>query len=191
VIGPNLASRPFLNTRPVWIATGIACAVAIMFGIVNVRLFLASNQELLTELEEEHRLDMRVGELRREVTQQLEALDAVPWRTLEGQVGTLNVVLRQHAFSWLKLLDDLERTMPYGVRMISIGPQIDEQSIKLSLKFVANNREAMLSFIRAVIADPRFSDTMPIIEDQPDEASAPGYSVSMKVVYTPERERSE
>ena len=29
MIAPNLAARPFLNTRPVWLVTGVAAALAV------------------------------------------------------------------------------------------------------------------------------------------------------------------
>jgi len=42
VIAPNLATRPFLNTRPVWLVTAVAGAVTVILLAFNLRLFLVA-----------------------------------------------------------------------------------------------------------------------------------------------------
>ena len=60
MITPNLATRPFLNTRPVWLVTAAAgLATLILLGL-NLRLFLVSNRALD---EETARRDMLVEQL--------------------------------------------------------------------------------------------------------------------------------
>jgi hypothetical protein len=39
VILPNLASRPLLNSRPVWLVTAVASFLALVFVLLNVHLY--------------------------------------------------------------------------------------------------------------------------------------------------------
>jgi hypothetical protein len=94
------------------------------------------------------------------------------------------VVLREHGFSWLTLLGDVERVMPYQVRLTRIGPAISSDGIKLSLEGVARTREAMLELFENLIADEAFADTLPKAEMTPEEGEV-GYSFTLIVDYHP------
>ena len=46
MITPNLATRPFLNTRPVWLVTAAAGLAALILLALNLRLFFVANRSL-------------------------------------------------------------------------------------------------------------------------------------------------
>jgi len=180
---PNLASRPFLNTRPVWLVTVAAGAVALVLAVVNIQLFAASNRSLSAQLEREDKLAAEYLAVESEVRSDIAALDKVKWRTLRRQVEGVNAVLREHSFSWLTLLDDIERVIPYDVRLIRITPTIDQASVVLALDGMARSREAMLTFFDNLISDPAFADPLPQWEANPDESGVVGYTFTVRVVY--------
>jgi len=109
VITPNLASRPFLNTRPVWVMTIAAAAIALILIVLNIRFFVVTNRAVADELAMRDALEARYGELGASARQEIAILNRVPWRTLEARVKATNLVLQEHAFSWLRMLDDIDR----------------------------------------------------------------------------------
>jgi Tfp pilus assembly protein PilN len=188
VITPNLATRPFLNTRPVWLVTALAGAAALILVALNLRLFFVANRSLGDEMERRDALLQRHHALEAGLREDIKALERVPWRSLSSRVEATNLVLREHAFSWLGMLDDIERVMPYDVRLTRIAPAVGPDEVILSLALVAHNRDAMLQLLDNLIADPRFSNPTPSSEATPEQSMTAGYEMSLRVNYEPSRE---
>ena len=188
MITPNLSTRPFLNTRPVWLVTAVAGLAALILIVLNLRLFLVANRSLEDEVARRDALLERHEALEAEVRQDIGALERVPWRTLTRRVEATNLILREHAFSWLRMLDDIERVMPYDVRLTKIAPAVGPDGIALSLELIAHNRDAMLQLLDNLIADERFSNPTPSSEATPEEETTSDYVMSLRVSYHPEWE---
>lgn len=185
---PNLASKPFLNSRPVWIVTSVAVAIALLFAVVNLRTYLHTTNVLAEQLALKERLQAEHDSIEAAARRDVAALDGVPWGSLRGRIVQTNAVLREHGFSWLQLLDDIERVLPYDLRMIQISPSVEQAGVTLNMQFVARNRDAMLDLIDTMIADPRFEDPLPRVERTPEESQGGGYNVSMTATYHPPEE---
>lgn len=110
-------------------------------------------------------------------------LDRVPWRTLEARVNATNLVLQEHAFSWLQMLDDIEHVMPYDVRLTRIMPSVSPEGVMLAFEVVARNRDAMLNFIDNLVEDPRFDDPVLASEKTPEDSNTGTYVLNMRVQY--------
>lgn len=185
MITPNLASRPFLNNRPVWLLTVAAFAAALLLIILNIRLFLVADRALDDETAKRDQLELRVAELEERLRSEVTTLERVPWRSLRGRVDAVNLVLREHAFSWLQMLDDIERIMPYDVRLTRISPVVGTDGVSLSFEVIARNRDAMLELLDNLIADPRFEEPAPSAEGTPEESGTGVYTLSLTVLYRP------
>jgi Tfp pilus assembly protein PilN len=185
MITPSLASRPFLNTRPVWVMTIAAGVIALILIALNLRFFLATNRAVEDEIATRDALEERYGELNSEARQEIAMLDRVPWRTLEARVNATNLVLQEHAFSWLQMLDDIEHVMPYDVRLTRITPSVSPEGVMLAFEVVARNRDAMLNFIDNLVEDPRFDDPVLASEKTPEDSNTGTYVLNMRVQYLP------
>ena len=94
VIAPNLATRPFLNTRPVWLVTAVAGALTVILLIFNLRLFLVANRTLVDETRDPGRAPRETPEsLEAAVRKDVEALERVPWRSLTRRVDATNLIV--------------------------------------------------------------------------------------------------
>ena len=183
---PNLASRPFVNTRPVVLAIAGALLVGLVMMTLNLRLFLSTSgvsAELTSRIDE---LEQRRDGLISVIDGDLEALDEVSWRTLRSDVEAANLVLQAHAFSWGRLLTQLEQTLPYAVRLVRVSPSVDkEQQVNVKLSGVAQSRDAMLDFLANLIASSAFDNVKPSGEVLPEGAASAGYEFELGVVYVP------
>lgn len=185
MITPNLASRPFLNKRPVWLLTAVSGLVGAVLIALNLHLYLVADRTLASETRTADELEQQVTELERRLRADVTVLERVPWRSLKGRVEATNLILREHAFSWLVMLDDIERIMPYDVRMTRISPAVGADGVNLSLEVVGRHRNALLELLDHMIADPRFDDPTPQAERTPDDSSSGLYSLSLRVRYLP------
>jgi len=188
VITPNLASRPFLNARPVWLVTAAAALLAVVLILLDLRLLLVSSRVLGDEVATRDELEKRHTELVAAVRTDVNTLNRVPWRSLEARVKATNLVLREQAFSWLQMLDDIERVMPYDVRLVRITPAVGDDSVTLTFEVVSKNREAMLQFLDNLLADPSFKDPTPSNERTPEMSGTGDYLLRLRVVYLPSAE---
>lgn len=184
MIIPNLASRPHLNTRPVWVVTAVAVLIALIFAAINTRVWLKSNRSLEEQIVLYDELEVEYQRLTAEVGQQAESLNRVPWRSLAARVNAVNTVIREHEFSWIGLLDDIERVLPYDVRLTKITPKVEAESVNLSLMAIGRTREALLDFLDTLIRDPSFSEPTPSSEITPEESGF-GYVLNLTVVHNP------
>ena len=190
MILPNLASKPFLNTRPVWLVTGVAGFLTLLLVVLNIVFYVSSNRTLAPQIDERDRLQAEHDVLVEELEDQVAVLAKVPWRSLLARVNATNLILREHDFSWLKLLDDIERVMPYDVRIVQIAPTVGTSQVNLNLTVVTKNRDAMLEFIENLIADPSFSRPTPSQERTPEESNEVGYMLALTVQYRAGEEAS-
>jgi Tfp pilus assembly protein PilN len=184
MIVPNLASRPHLNTRPVWVVTAVAGFLALVFAVVNTHVWLKSNRTLEEQIQRYDQLEEEYQRLTAEVGQHAESLNRVPWKSLASRVNAVNGVIREHEFSWIGLLDDIERVLPYDVRLTKITPKVDVDSVNLSLAAVGKTREALLDFLDMLINDASFTEPTPLAEITPEESGF-GYMLTMTVVHHP------
>jgi Tfp pilus assembly protein PilN len=181
---PNLASRPHLNSRPVWLVTAIAGFFAILFSIVNLVVWAKSNRTLEEQIRLKIELEAESNRLTEQVSTQAESLGRVPWRSLSARITGVNSIIREHEFSWIGLLDDIERVLPYDVRLTKISPKVEIESVNLSLTAIGRTRDALLELLDNLIADPSFSDPTPGSEMTPEE-SGYGYVLTLTVVHHP------
>ena len=185
MIAPNLAARPFLNTRPVWLVTAVAVALAVLFIVLNVSFYFSSNRTLAPQLERARELRLQRDALVDDAQAVLRDLEKVPWRSLSGRVQATNLVLREWDFSWLQLLDDIERVMPRDVRIVRIAPAVTADGFTLNLMAIARTRDDVLELLQNLIVDPSFSEPIPIREGLPEESRTAGYELTMRVTYHP------
>jgi Tfp pilus assembly protein PilN len=87
------------------------------------------------------------------------------------QAAFLNALIAQRAFPWTKIFMDLERSLPEGVRVVSIEPKLAGDYVQLQLTIGASNNEAKLRFLRALEGSPAFSRIEVLSEAQ---SSQPG-----------------
>jgi Tfp pilus assembly protein PilN len=183
---PNLASRPFLNTRPVWIITILAAVITVVMVVVNINVYITSRHQHGALYQRCNELEAEYRELEKDTRSHLELLANVPWQSLGSRVERFNVILREYSFNWLELLSDIERVMPYKVRLTKIQPTISPEEVTLNVEAVARDREAMLELLENLIADPSFNHPVPSIEKSPEgSATAVDYLFTLSVSYYP------
>jgi Tfp pilus assembly protein PilN len=112
----NLSSRPFRNRRLFWLATLTLFVVPAYFGVSALGT-LAQRQSELGALDAEiQRLQSAVKPFEKPASANV-TISAD--RNL--QLVAASELIARRAFSWSRLLDDIERNLPAGVRVLRVA----------------------------------------------------------------------
>jgi len=85
----------------------------------------------------------------------------------------LNELIERKAFSWTRVLENLEKVMPPRVHLMSINPQLDEDNqLGLKMTVAGDSRDRAIELARRMEESRRFSQTNIISErTQPSNVS--------------------
>jgi Tfp pilus assembly protein PilN len=169
--GINLASRPFVNTRPVarvtaalW-ALGAALALAAGWSFWGYFTGREGQRAELASIEAAmERERAAIAELSR-------ALGAIPLDNQNERVRFLNERIAERAFSWSLLFDRLAEILPADVRLLALAPRVNfgeserrraaaagapGERVILQVEAVARRPEAILELLDALFASAAF-----------------------------------
>jgi type IV pilus assembly protein PilN len=147
-ISVNLASRPYVDLRPVysrlraWILILALVGGALWFLYRNDRSQAQIAQAQVTAVENHVR----------ELEQQQQNYQAMMRKPKESgilrQSGFLNGLFQQKAFSWTATMTDLETVLPSGVQVLSLDPIVTPDGhVTIRLR-VTGERDRELDLIR-------------------------------------------
>lgn len=182
---PNLASRPLLNARPVWVTTAVTAVAAVVLLALNLMMLFDAGHETDELTAEVAALRGERQRLEQALDERLRDLQAVRWSPLEAEVAAMNELLDAHAFSWLELLSDLGRVLPWNVRLEQVQPTVEPEGVRLALSGVTTDREGLLVFIDRMIADPRFDRPLPLSETTLEGGGGEGFEFTLEAAYRP------
>ncbi len=179
----NLATQPFRRDRPM-IAASIGVILALGFMLAFLLVFIQKDREQLVGLHQDiSRLNRQVA--RASVDQaRLDGIMRQPANAsvLEWSVF-INTLIYHKAISWSQLLSDLEKTLPYDVKVVSIHPTIDDQNhVKLDMTLGGDKEGPIVGAIRALENSPAFGRVIPGTLNPPTQAD-PLYRYRMTVNY--------
>ena len=126
-MGPNLATRPFTNDRPVKRTTLLIWILALGLMIINVFIYqryLSGQHEQRQRIRD---LESRI-ESEQQVIDELETeLAALDLDHQNERVEFLNSQIAKRTFSWTALFDRLEEVLPPDVRLNRVSPRAAER----------------------------------------------------------------
>ena len=186
MLRPNLAAKQFLDGRPVIVAGGALALVALVLSAVSLGEVVQARGRERNYAGALAGLDARRGELTTKVAEANRKLAGVGWKKLGTETAAMEGVVARHKLVWSQLLVDLERAIPWDVRLTSIAPAFGKDgSLLVSLTGIATGREAWLRLLAHLFTDPKFSDPMPNSEEAPSATNSAGYRFQLTVHYWP------
>lgn len=122
----NLASKPFVNRRPVIRVAILVWALTIGLIAINFWRYgdffrvASSQRSRLSDLEKNIRIEEeQVEGLRRRI-------NALDLDVNNGKARYLNGLIHQRIFPWSRLFDEIEALLPKDVYLSGLAPQIEE-----------------------------------------------------------------
>lgn len=155
-ISVNLATRPFVELRPLFARLRIA-VVALSLLAVGLAFWLHALTEKARAAEAQmNALKAKTLEYQQE-RQQNEARMRQPQnRAVLERSQFLNALFTQKSFSWTAVMMDLERVLPAGVQVTSIEPATTKSGeVNIRLR-VSGERDRAVQLIRNLEQSQRF-----------------------------------
>jgi type IV pilus assembly protein PilN len=155
-ISVNLATRPFVELRPLFARLRLAMvvlaalAVGLGFGLhsLNAKAKMAQAQmDALKAKTTQFQQERQKNEARMRQPQNMAVLERSQF---------LNAVFASKSFSWTAVMMDLERVLPTGVQLTSIEPVISKEGdVNIRLR-VSGDRDRGVQLLRNLETSQRF-----------------------------------
>lgn len=179
IIKNNLASAPLVNYALYFIGCIVLAAITVSFAFWN-------GMSLVHWKKENDTLNAKIGqqraqtaELQRQSNDLQRKIDTIKTPAFVSETEFFNQVIKRRVFSWTKLLDEFERLLPKNVRMISVSPSIQDETIGIKLDVSARSLNDIVELITAFQSSPNFSNVV-FRSEQDQEDGQLGASVSME-----------
>jgi len=183
----NLASQPYEDARQFWLRWGTALAAV---AVLTLALLAGTVTGWLNARRDRAKIaDLRTRIAQRDQTRQQaeDFLNRPENRATRDESQLINELIEHKAFSWTRVLEDLEKVMPPRVHLVSIRPELDEDN-QLALKMVVagDSRERGIELERRMEDSRHFARTR--ISDERYQQSTTGDNAQMDIVaiYVPE-----
>jgi hypothetical protein len=145
----NLATEPFRRDRPVLVASAaLGLLLAILLGF-EVKTIISERHEGADIHVTINRLNIQM----RGITSQQAKLNALLRKPENAEVMEqslfLNTLIDRKAISWTKLFADLEKVVPYNVRLVSVRlPEVDSDNrVLLDMVVGAKERPELVELV--------------------------------------------
>ncbi len=154
----NIATSPHENNRPF-------IAGAAFIGAVALVALLILSREAWVTWRSNIQVRMDTARLERQINadevqhQALEAYFNTPQaESIRDRADFLNSLISERSFPWTQIFMDLEKTLPPGVRVISISPKLVNGRAEVSMVIGATSNDREIEFLEAIEKAKNFSD---------------------------------
>ena len=192
---PNLAHRPFVDSRPANVAAALLLLAAIVLTVVSVRTVHAYLEDSRQSRADIASLRAEIGRFEasgREAQGKLARFDLAG---MQAGAAEANELARLRAFSWSRFLTRLEKTLPNDVRVVSVSLSKEDaakagtqettpgDAFQVSLALVSRDPDGLPKLIRTFYASPWFDAPTPASETGGEQGSVEGRTFVLGVVY--------
>ena len=172
-IAVNLASRPYEDEGQFYRQWGTALALAALLTAFMVFVSVRHYQNSQREWETARQAQARLAELRKESAQAQQVLARPENRGTRDESQFLNSAILRKSFSWTKLMEDMEKVMPAGLRVTSIAPVVDQRTrFTLKVQVEGETRDTAVALLRNMEKSPPFRS--PRLTDEAHERNRSG-----------------
>jgi|SRR5579871_3315569 len=183
----NLASQPYEDARQFWMRWGTAVGVVGLLTLVLLTLDVTGWVDARRDRSVISQKEAAIADRDRTRTQAEEFLNRSENRTTRDESQFLNELIERKAFSWTRVLENLERVMPPRVHLVAISPQLDEDNqLALKMTVAGDSRDRAIELTRRMEESRRFSKTEILHENHIDSQTGDTEQVEIGAIYIPE-----
>lgn len=182
-IAINLASEPFRRDRPMIIGSYVVGLMLLALLIVMLTLAYREREQTRETRELIAKAQTQLQTIAAEQAK-LEATMRQPQNAevLERSVF-VNTLLQRKGVSWTRIFEDLEKVIPYNVRVISVRPQLNgPNDLLLDMVVGATQSESVINLLMALEGSPVFGTTT-VHNTLPPSQTDPLFRYRVSVTY--------
>jgi type IV pilus assembly protein PilN len=161
----NLASRPYEDARQFWTRWGSTVGAVGLFTLLLLTLDVTGWVNARRDREAMREKRALIADRDRIRADAEEFLGRPENRNTRDQSQFLNELIERKAFSWTRVLENLEKVMPPRVHLVSIHPELDEDNqLALKMTVAGDSRDRAIELARRMEESRRFAQTNIISE---------------------------
>src|SRR5271163_554711 len=180
----NLATRPYEDAREFWMRWGLLVGV---LGGLTLALLVFTVHGWTTAGRDRHeiaRLQGLIAQRDQERANDQAVLDMPANRSTRDQSQFLNGLIQRKSFSWTRVFEDLEQVMPPNLHVVSLRPELNDQSqMQLDMRVAGDTRGAAVELVHRMEGSKHFQGAQLVQESQDAER---GVVASVVSIYVPE-----
>ena len=166
----NLSTSPLESNRRFTLGASVVGTIAVLVLLVlSYRTYSAWKNDKDLSVRQDA-LEMQIASLKQQRQSLSVFFENAGTVQRRQRAAYLNSLIQQRAFPWIKIFMDLERILPVGVRVVSIEPKLQGDSLQLTFLVGALSDESKLKFLKALEQSPEFSHIELLSETRPERA---------------------
>lgn len=181
----NLSSEPFQNRRLFWVSIIVIFAVSVIFGAEIFSEVSGYQADIQQRQERIKKLELQLAKSIKPVRTDIKI---TPDQNF--QLVAAHELISKKSFSWSQLLNDIEKNIPPGVRVLKIGiiqgsenAKLDtSNNIVLAMDVIGKSQNEVTKMMDKFIASGKFNP-LPVLQ-KPIEGSDE-VEFSLKIDYFP------
>jgi hypothetical protein len=182
-IAINLASQPFRRDRALLVASTLVCLLLVVSLGVLVHLANEDNRQLGDVRHEVTMLKKQVQAVNDEQAKFNVVIHKPENETVLERSVFINSLLLRKGVSWNQIFTDLEKTIPYNVKLVHIHPSVDDQGrVTLDMTLASDNVLTMVGALKAFQDNPLFG-AVQLKTGAPPSQTDPLYRQALDVTY--------
>jgi len=157
----NLSTRPFYNDRLVTLVLLLVAVGAIALSAFNATQLISLSKErgaLDSQIEKD---ETEIQVLAGKTAGQKQALDASALKLLSAGAYEANDLIDRRTFSWTQFLGVIEKTLPYGARLIEVAPKPEKNVMHVGIAVVCKTPDDLFHLLEALEQTGLFKDVVP------------------------------
>lgn len=154
----NLSTTPQQNRRPFVAAAvliGLAAVIALVLLSRAAYISWNSNREVRAEIAASQQEILQSSAEQAQLASYFHSPQA---RDTLDRANFLNSLIDERSFPWTDIFQSLEKTLPDGVRVVSISPKLVNGRAELKLLIGAVNDQQKVRFLKAMETSQSFSN---------------------------------
>lgn len=182
-IAINLASQPFRRDRAMVVASSLVAVLLVATLGVLINLALEDNKQLADVRHEVAALKEQVRKASDQQAQLNTVIRKPENETVLERSVFINTLLLRKGISWDQIFTDLEKTIPYNVKLVRIRPTVDDQGrVTLDMILAAESSGPAVGALKAFQENPLFG-AVEWKTITPPSQTEPLYRLALNVTY--------
>ena len=157
----NLASDPFRRDRPILVASAAAAILLFIILVVQIGAIVSARSQAAETRTILDKLDRQLSVVKTDQAKLDGTLSKPENAEVLDRSQFLNSLIERKSISWTRIFSDLEKVVPYNVRLVAVPlPQVDSQNqVLLDMVVGADSPGPVLELLKRLETSPQFGPT--------------------------------
>jgi Tfp pilus assembly protein PilN len=183
----NLASQPYEDAQQFWMRWGAAVGAVGLVTLVLLALTITGWMNARRDRASMAEKRALIADRDHRRAEAEEFLNRQENRNTRDMSQLLNEMIERKAFSWTRVLENLEKVMPPRVHLVSIHPELnDDNQLGLKMLVAGDSRDRAIELVRRMEESRRFAQTYILREGHSLSANGDSEQFEIAAFYIPE-----